>query len=93
MSNMIFQQPYPMGHVQGFNQITKRMMTDAERQLPVGVYRGVQRAARGISVVCLDLFLMNAYVTSRAGSIQKAVDPAPKPPNVRGDARVPKGVG
>jgi hypothetical protein len=63
-----------MGQVQGFNQITKRMMTDAERQLPVGVYRGVQRAARGISVVCLVLFIMNAYVLSAIITDQITLD-------------------
>lgn len=74
MSSMTFQQPYPTWQAQGFNQITRRMMTDAERQLPVGVYRGVQRAARGISIVCLVLFILNAYVLSAVITDQITLD-------------------
>ena len=74
MSSMTFQQPYSMGQAQGYNQITMRMMTDAERQFPIGVYRGAQRAARGISIVCLVLFVLNAYVLSAVITDQITLD-------------------
>ena len=64
MSSMTYAQPYPMQPAPGYNQVTRRMMTDVERQFPIGVYKGVQRAARGIAVVCLILFVLNTFVIS-----------------------------
>ncbi len=63
MSSMAYPQPYPMQPpVPGYNQITRRMMTDVERQFPVGVYKGVQKAARGLAVLCLVLFFLSTFV-------------------------------
>ncbi len=62
MSRMTY--PVQYGQAPAFNQITKRMMADAERQFSVGVYRAVQKAARAISIACLVLFILNAFVLS-----------------------------
>jgi hypothetical protein len=59
---MAYPQPYPSGQGQAFNQVIRRPLTDAERQLPAGVFRTFQRGLRGISVVCLILFVFNMLV-------------------------------
>jgi len=64
MTSMGYSQPYPMGQAPGYNQITRRMLTDPEREFPVGVYRGAQRAARGVGIACLVLFILNTFVLS-----------------------------
>ncbi len=64
MTSMGYPQPYPMGQAPGYNQITRRMLTDAEREFPVGIYRGAQRAARGVGIACLVLFILNTFVLS-----------------------------
>ena len=64
MNSAAYPQPYPMNQGQAFNQIVRRPMTDVERQFPIGVYKGVQKAARGFAVVCLVLFMLDTFVLS-----------------------------
>lgn len=64
MTPMGYPQPYPMGQAPGFNQINRRMLNDTEREFPIGVYRGAQKAARGLGIACLVLFVLNTFVIS-----------------------------
>lgn len=64
MTSMGYPQSYPIGQAPGYNQITRRMLTEPEREFPVGVYRGVQKAASGVGIACLVLFILNTYVLS-----------------------------
>lgn len=74
MTSMGYPQPYPTSQGQGFNQITKRMLTDTERVFPIGVYKGAQRAAGGLGVVCLLLFILNTFVISAVVTDQITLD-------------------
>lgn len=74
MTSMGYPQPYPMPQAPGFNQITRRMMTEPEREFPVGVYRGAQRAARGVGIACLVLFILNTFVLSAVITDQITLD-------------------
>jgi len=59
---MTFNQPYQMNQGPAFNQIIKRPMTPFERELPINYYKGIQKAARGLGVVCLVLFVFSTFV-------------------------------
>ena len=74
MTSMGYPQPYPVPQAPGFNQITRRMMTEPEREFPVGVYRGAQRAARGVGIACLVLFILNTFVLSAVITDQITLD-------------------
>ena len=74
MTSMGYPQPYPMPQAPGFNQITRRMLTDSEREFPIGVFRGAQKAARGVGVACLVLFILNTFVLSAVVTDQITLD-------------------
>jgi hypothetical protein len=74
MTSMGYPQPYPMGQAPGYNQITRRMLTDAERDFPIGVYRGAQKTARGVGIACLVLFILNTFVLSAVVTDQITLD-------------------
>ena len=57
-----FAQPYGPPQGAPHNQITRRPMTDSERQLPANFYRFIQRSLRGIAMLCLILFVFNGYL-------------------------------
>lgn len=62
MNPMVYPQQYPAAQGMQFNQIVRRALTDAERQLPGRVYKMVQKGLRGIAAVCLILFVFNSFI-------------------------------
>ena len=64
MNPVMFPPPNPGYQGVGVTQITRRMLTDAERQLAVGYYKKLQTGLRGLAIICLILFIANGYVLS-----------------------------
>jgi len=62
MNAMAYPAAYPAAPGQSVNQIIKRPLTDAERQLPGRFYKTIQNGLRGLSLVCLILFVFNTYL-------------------------------
>lgn len=62
MNPMGYPQQYPMNQGQAFNQVIRRPLSDAERQLPANMFRALQRGLRGMSVACLMLFVFNMLI-------------------------------
>ncbi len=62
MTSMMYSQPYQTNQGPAVNQIIKRPMTPMERELPINYYKGIQKAARGLGVVCLVLFVFSSFV-------------------------------
>ncbi len=62
MNALPYGQPYQMNPGQGFNRIIRRPMTPAERELPANYYRAIQKAARGLGVLCVLLFVIGTFV-------------------------------
>ena len=65
MNAMGYGQPYPVAPGAMINQqIVRRFLTDAERELPARIYRNLQKSLRGLAAFCLILFVFDTYVLS-----------------------------